>query len=135
MPKKTSKKSKTVKKAAAKKTSPKKVAKKVEAPVAAPLVPVAPPLPPVQSVSTEAERIWNEIKNRPIEMFGLPDQFVFQHATFVNVEPSALYVTIRSTATLPSLEVAVGPDFLVEMVDKFVVVKRKPKPLIPTKKR
>ncbi len=135
MPKKTSKKLKpTAKKSAVKKTSAKKPVKKVEAPVAPP-VPVAPPLPPVQSTSTEADRIWDEIKNRPIEMFGLPDQFVFQHATFVNVEPSSLYVTIRSSATLPSLEVAIGPNFQVELVDKFVVIKRKPKPLIPAKKR
>lgn len=68
-------------------------------------------------------------------MFGLPDQYVFQHATFVTVEPTSLYVTIRSSATLPSLESAVAPNFTVELADKFVIIKRVPKPLIPSKTR
>lgn len=110
---------------------PVKKVKKVEAPVAPPVV-VAPPAPPVK---TEAEKIWDEIKNRPILMFGLPDQYVFQHATFITVEPSALYVTIRSSATLPSLEAAVAPGFTVELADKFVIIRRVPKPVIPSKNR
>jgi hypothetical protein len=110
-----------------------KKVKKVEAPVAPPVV-VAPPAP-TPPAKTEAEKIWDEIKNRPILMFGLPDQYVFQHATFVTVEPGALYVTIRSSATLPSLEAAVAPGFTVELADKFVIIKRVPKPFIPSKTR
>ncbi len=121
---------KTTKKSAKK---PVKKVKKVETPVVAPVV--APPAPPAPPVKTEADKIWAEIQNRPILMFGLPDQYVFQHATFVGIEPSALYVTIRSSATLPSLEAAVFPDFTVELADKFVIIKRVPKPLIPSKKR
>ena len=132
MPSKKKNKKTTVSKAPVKKTvkTVKKV-KKVEAPVAPPVV-VAPPAPPVK---TEAEKIWDEVKNRPILMFGLPDQYVLQHATFVAIEPNALYVTIRSSATLPSLESAVAPDFTVELADKFVIIKRVPKPLIPSKRR
>ena len=129
MPTKKKNKKTTVSKAPVKKTA--KKVKKVEAPVAPPVV-VAPPAPPVK---TEAEKIWDEIKNRPILMFGLPDQYVLQHATFVTIEPSALYVTIRSSATLPSLESAVAPDFTVELADKFVIIRRVPKPLIPSKRR
>lgn len=136
MPKKTSKKSskKTKVTKPAKKTVK---TKKVDKPVAPPQTanpPVPQVLPPV-AVKTEAEKIWDEIKNRPIEMFGLPDQYVFQHATFVPVEPNTLYVTIRSTATLPSLEAAIAPHFTVELADKFVLIKRVSKPLIPFKKR
>lgn len=129
--KKTTKKSKLTKKTA--KKTVKKTTKKVAPPaVVAPPVVAAPPPPPVKS---EAEKIWMEIQNRPIMMFGLPSQFVFQHCTVVNVEPSACYVTIRSTAALPSLEAAVAPDFTVELADKFVIVRRAPKPLIPSKQR
>ncbi|MDD5704268.1 MAG: hypothetical protein PHU23_19720 [Dehalococcoidales bacterium] len=112
-----------------------KKVKKVETPVAPPVVVAPPPAPPAPPVKTEAEKIWDEIKNRPIQMFGLPDQYVFQHATFVTVEPTSLYVTIRSSATLPSLEAAIGPNFTVELADKFVIIKRVPAPLIPSKKR
>ncbi len=124
-----SKKSKVTKKTA--KKAPKKT-KKVEAPVVAPPVAAPPPPAPVRS---EAEKIWDEIKNRAIMMFGLPDQYVFQHTTFVSIEPSALYVTIRSSATLPSLEAAVAPDFTVDLADKFVIIRRVPKQLVPSKKR
>lgn len=133
----TKKKKVTVSKATKKpaKKSVKKV-KKVEAPVVAPPVAAPPvPVPPPPPVKSEAEKIWDEIKNRPIQMFGLPDQFVFQHATYIAVEPTSAYVIIRSSATLPSLEAAVAPDFTVELADKFVIIKRVPKPLIPSKKR
>lgn len=114
---------------------PAKKVNKVEVPVVPPVVAQAPvALPPV-TVKTDAEKIWDEIKNRPIQMFGLPEQFVFQHATYITVEPTSAYVIIRSSATLPSLEAAVAPDFTVELADKFVIIKRIPKPIIPSKKR
>lgn len=125
---------KQVKKAPAKKAPAKKAppAKKVAAPVVAPPPPVAPPSPSVPR--READIIWDQIRNLPIQMFGLPDQIVAMHATPVQVEPSKLYVTIRSSAALPSLEAAVAPAFQVEMVDKWVIIKRAPAPLIPQKR-
>lgn len=77
------------------------------------------------STQTEAEKIWDEIRNLPIQMFGLPNQTVAQHAVPFPIEPTKLYLTIRSSATLPSLEVAVGNGFTVEQADRFVVVARK----------
>jgi hypothetical protein len=128
--KKSSKKTKTTAKAPKKTKKTKKAAPAVVAPPAVvpaapavPAVPVAAPAP----VKSEAEKIWSEIKDLPIDMFGLPNQFVSMHCTFVTVEPSQLYVTIRSSATLPSLEAAVAPHFVVELADKFVIVKRVPK--------
>lgn len=126
--KKTSKKSKVTK------TPVKKTVKKAKPPVvAAPPVVVAPP--PVTVTLTESQVIWEEVRNRPIQMFGLPSQTIDQHCTVVPIEPTALYVSIRSSATLPSLEAAVAPEFTVELVDKFVVIRRVPKPLIPSKRR
>jgi hypothetical protein len=103
--------------------------KTVEAPVAVPAPVVAQP-----PVKTEAEKIWEEIQNRTIYMFGLPGQIISQHCNVVPVEPSSLYVVIRSSATLPSLETAVSPDFTVELADKFVIIRRAPKPLVPNKR-
>lgn len=128
----TKKPSKQVKKAPKK---AKKAQQPVVAPPVAPTPPPAPPVPPPTPVRTEAQAIWDEIRMRPIEMFGLPAQTVEQHCTFVTVEPSALYVTIRSSATLPSLEAAIAPSFTVELADKFVIVRRVPKPLVPSKRR
>ena len=137
MPK--TKKAKVTKKPAKKPTkkAPKTTPVVPTPPPPAPVVPPVPPAPPpaLPRPKPESEKIWDEIKNLPIAMFGLPDQFIVQHCTPVPVEPSALYVTIRSTAALPSLEAAIHPAFTVELVDKFVVIRRTPKPLVPTKQR
>jgi hypothetical protein len=135
--KKTSKKNK-VTKSPAKKPAKKAVKKTVAPPPVAP--PVAPPAPQPAVVvqppaRSEADKIWAEIQNLPIQMFGLPEQFVFQHCTPIPVEPTSLYVTVRSSATLPSLEAAIAHAFVVELADKFVIIKRIPKPIIPSKKK
>lgn len=93
---------------------------------------VTPPVPVVKAISvkTESEKIWDEIKNLPIQMFGLPSQTVAQYCTPVAVDPNRLFLTIRSSATLPSLEISVAGKFNVELADKFVIVTRLVKPLV-----
>lgn len=78
---------------------------------------------------TEAGKIWDEIKDKDIEMFALPDQKVSMHCHPIMVEPSRLFLTTNSTAVLPSLETAIGKKFTVELADKFVIVARVPAPL------
>jgi hypothetical protein len=147
---KTSKTSKTVK--AAKKTpkkTPKKTIKKSTAVVATPVqAEVVATVAPTPVVKTEAEKIWDEIKDLKIEMFALPSQFVWQHCTALpfDVDPNRLFLTTRSTATLPSLEASLDSftkdtkqavaefakrghvlevkEYKVELVDKYVVVSR-----------
>ncbi|HEY5267967.1 MAG TPA: hypothetical protein VII94_02440 [Candidatus Saccharimonadales bacterium] len=89
---------------------------------------------PVAPVPTIAEQMWSEIRNLPIQMFGLPNQTVEQHCSFYAVDPNQLFLTIRSSATLPSLESAITPRFVVELVDRFIVVKRASQPLFVSKK-
>lgn len=78
---------------------------------------------PVQE-NTEASKIWNEIKDKNIEMFALPGQKVSQYCQPVNVEPSKLYLLITASSVLPSLEVSCGSKFVVELVNKYVTVAR-----------
>lgn len=120
---------------------------KQKVPQVKPLPPIpqthASPMPPhiAQAIAaaqanankTEAQKMWDEIKDLPIQMFGLPGQTVAMHANPIWIEPSKLYLTIRSTATLPSLEETIKGRFNVELVDKFVVVTRVPAPLVPRK--
>ncbi len=164
--KKTTKKSKVTKTAKAPKkakkvTKPavKKVTKpvvKAPKPVAAPVVvaqaapaPVVAPAPPAK---TEAEGIWDEIRYLTIQMFGLPNQIVELHCTPLPVEPSHLYLTIRSSAALPSLEAALAEytdkmelvakktntvnksKFTVELADRFVVIARVKPSIFPPHK-
>jgi hypothetical protein len=73
---------------------------------------------------TPAGAIWDEIKDKPIEMFALPEQKVHMHCHPVDIEPSKLYLLTNSSSVLPSLEVAVGKGFVVELADRFVTVSR-----------
>jgi hypothetical protein len=83
---------------------------------------------------TEAGRIWDDIKDREIFMFALPNQVVSQHAKPVLIDPSILHLILVSSAALPSLEEAVGRSdprrkivsYQVELTDRFVVVKPAP---------
>jgi hypothetical protein len=81
---------------------------------------------------TTAGAIWDEIKDRDIEMFALPNQKVNMHCHPVTIEPSKLYLLTNSSAVLPSLELAIGRNYVVELVDKFVIVSRA---IIPVTKR
>lgn len=86
---------------------------------------------------TAAEKIWEEIRDLPIDMFALPNQVVNQYCKVVSIEPSKCFVVITASAALPALEAAlpnilvpsnnpklpdVKPKFVVERVDKFVTV-------------
>lgn len=74
--------------------------------------------------NTTAGEIWSEIKDLNIEMFALPNQVVQMHCHPVPIEPSKLYLISNSSAVLPSLEVAVGKKYIVELADKFITVSR-----------
>lgn len=80
---------------------------------------------------TEASLIWNEIKDRNIEMFALPAQKVAHYCKPINIEPSKLYLRITASSVLPSLETACGSKFVVELLDKYVTVTRTPEPISP----
>lgn len=79
-----------------------------------------------QLKDTVAGQIWNEIKDKNIEMFALPNQVIGMHCHPIAVEPSRLFLVANSTAVLPSLEMAVGNKYTVEQADRFIIVARAP---------
>jgi len=85
-------------------------------------------------IKQESDNIWEEIKGLPIDMFGLPNQFVSMHCTPVSVEPLNLYLLTRSPAVLPSLEMAIGDQYTVELVAGYVIIKRTIKVPFATRK-
>src|ERR1700722_716074 len=82
-----------VRKPAVKKPVKKPVVRKpvVPTPHTPPQVIAAAPTVPHVPQSTEAEKIWAEIRNRPIDMFGLPNQIVEQHAVPQYIDPNKLF--------------------------------------------
>ncbi len=74
----------------------------------------------------EADKIWNEIKDKNIDMFALPNQTVKDHIQKLKVPgASGLYVKLVSSAVLASLEVALK-GYVIEAAEKYVIIKRKP---------
>lgn len=71
---------------------------------------------------TEANKIWKEIKDSPIAMFGLPNQVVSQYCVPTPVDPTRLFLMLTASAVLPSLEFAISPKYTVELTGKYVVV-------------
>ncbi len=83
-------------------------------------------------ILTEAQtKIWDDIKDQPIEMFGLPNQVVSQYCEPKNVEPDKLYLVIKGPAVVVGLETVLlgvkkdrrsGPKYKFEHKTKFIVV-------------
>lgn len=78
---------------------------------------------------TEAGVIWDEIKDKAIEIFALPNQTISMHATPSPVEPSRLYLLTRSSSVLPVIEMTIGKNYTVELADKYTIVARAIVPL------
>ncbi|KKN60996.1 hypothetical protein LCGC14_0526210 [marine sediment metagenome] len=92
----------------------------------------------------EADSIWAEIRNLPIEMFALPNQRVENHLLRVRGVPNELYLTAKSPAALPALEALLGgqvtlrvertaegdpinvshPKFEMEETELYIVIRR-----------
>lgn len=74
---------------------------------------------------TVAEEIWNEIKDKEIHMFALPNQRISDYCQPFPIEPSRCFLFFKASAVLPALETAIGKNYECEAVDKYIVVKRK----------
>jgi hypothetical protein len=140
MPKKkseTSKKTakKTVKKTAAKKPAKKATKKTVKASAApvtveqvavvAPPTSESPPPAPLAPPLTEAQKIWEEIRQVQLNMFALPDQTVEMYCKVYPIEPSRVYMTVKVSAVLAALEDTLGKWYNFDTAGKFVLVTRK----------
>lgn len=73
----------------------------------------------------DSSKIWEEIKDVELNLFGLPGQIVKEYCSVVNVEPSKLYLTSKVSAVLPALEEALMKSYTVESQMKWIVISRK----------
>lgn len=77
-----------------------------------------------ENTSSQApwQKIWDEIKDKEIEVFALPRQSIDKSCKPVVVNPAKLYLTAPAMAYLPAIESALGNKYAVEMSDKYIVV-------------
>lgn len=85
-----------------------------------------------QSVTVEeksqlstSDLLWNEIKDKEVSMFALPNQKVSDYCSKVVVEPTKLYLVSSISSFLPALEGVLGSKYQIDLVDKYIVVSKK----------
>lgn len=76
---------------------------------------------------TESQKIWEEIKDIDLLMFSLPNQKVSDFCYPFPLDPSKCFILPKASAVLPALEEAIGKNFDCVMMDKYIMVSRKPK--------
>jgi|SRR5271166_769695 len=81
-------------------------------------------MPPVK-VATQAELIWNDIKDAKFPMFGMKDQTVADYCNPVWVDPSKCFLTTKASSALPLLEEIFADKYAFEAAHKYIVVSRK----------
>jgi hypothetical protein len=74
--------------------------------------------------TTEAGKIWEEIKSKPLAMFSLPSQIVSDYCQPAKIDKNRCFLIHRAAAVIPSLEAAIGAGFTVETADKYIIVSR-----------
>lgn len=80
--------------------------------------------PPAATLS-EADKIWNEIKDKEIDMFSLPGQKVSDFCHQVPIDPSRCFLIFKASSVLPSLETAIGNKYECSSAEKYIIVSRK----------
>lgn len=74
---------------------------------------------------TVAQKIWDDIKDKPLDMFGVPGLTAAKYCQPVPVDPNKLYLGFTVSAVLPALELAYKGKYEVELVDRFIVLSHK----------
>lgn len=78
-----------------------------------------------QVTLTEPQKLWNEIKGKQLDLFGLPNQTIEQYSNPVEIDGVRLFLSFTVQAFLPALEEALGPKFSVERSNKYLIVTKK----------
>jgi hypothetical protein len=73
-------------------------------------------------VKTSAEKLWDEIKNKNVEMFSLPPQPVSSQCSPVLIDPNKLHLQYKTSSFITSLESALGDKYKVDLAGKFITV-------------
>lgn len=70
------------------------------------------------------KKIWEEIKDKNIDVFAMTSK-VEQYWEYVDIDPAKCYIVCKASAALPALETALGENFSVSQVEKYVLVEKK----------
>jgi hypothetical protein len=74
--------------------------------------------------ASTAETIWNDIKDRNIDMFALSGAKVSDYCKPVEIDPSRCFLLFKASAVLPALEAAVAGKYDIEIADRYIIVSK-----------
>ena len=82
-----------------------------------------------QKTPTEGDKIWDEIKNKEVLMFAIPNQIVNKYCEPIPLDPSKCFLKYKVSAFIPALEVAIGANqknskYNLEVQGDYIVVSR-----------
>ena len=86
---------------------------------------VSAPVVPEKKQRTAADRIWDDIKEVEVAMFALPGQVVQDYCKQITIEPTRCYLLPTATSLLPVLEEKLKGKYVVELLNKYIVVYKK----------
>ena len=85
------------------------------------------------SALSTADKIWEEIADKPLEIFALPAQIVKDHVQRLVGDPNVLTLKLNSSAVVTALENALNPNqYCFEQTQNgYVLIKRAPQIIGP----
>jgi hypothetical protein len=92
---------------------------------------------PKMALTEAQQKIWDAIKDLDVEYFALPWQTISTICNPLNLVPDVLYVNLKSSAAIRSIELALNkkvvrvdkemiPMFVVEQQNKYFLIKNNP---------
>lgn len=74
----------------------------------------------------ESDKIWADVKDLPLGIYALANQFVSQHVSKIDLPGKELYLKLKSSAVLPALEATVfskyGNKYTVSLGQGYVSI-------------
>jgi len=85
---------------------------------------VQPKAPP-----TEGDKIWDEIKDKEVLMFAIPNQIVSQYCDPLPLDPTKCFLKYKVSAFIPALEAAIGANqknskYNLEVQNDIIIISR-----------
>lgn len=76
-------------------------------------------------MTSESEKIWEEVRNVKVDLWGLPNQTVEGAVHYLNVPGRDLLVKPKAGAALPQLELALGNKFTItQSASGYLIIAR-----------
>jgi hypothetical protein len=73
----------------------------------------------------ESDKIWEEVKDLPIEMFSLPNQKISDHVTKIALPGKVVTVKLKSSSVITSLDYALSNKYDVVQGELYTTIGRK----------